>query len=69
MNRLDLPAAAFDRCVSVDMFEHVRNYRTLLARLAGRLRHDGLLFAHIFCRRTRAYPFETDGDDNWTGRH
>lgn len=69
VNRLELSAASFDRCVSIEMFEHVRNYRSLLARIARWLRDDGRLFVHIFCHRTFAYPFETDGDDNWMGRH
>jgi len=59
----------FDRVVSVEMFEHVRNYRELLRRIAGWLRPDGKLFVHIFCHRYLAYPFETQGDDNWMGRY
>ena len=69
VNRLELPASAFDRCVSVEMFEHMRNYATLLARIGGWLRADGRLFVHIFCHRTLLYPFETAGEDNWMGRH
>lgn len=69
VNRLELPLAGFDRCVSVEMFEHMRNYRLLLANIAGWLRDDGKLFVHIFCHRHLMYPFETAGDDNWMGRH
>jgi len=69
VNLLELPAARFDRCVSVEMFEHVRNYQQLLQRIAGWLRPDGALFVHIFAHRTLMYPFETEGDDNWMGRH
>jgi len=69
VNLLELPAARFDRCVSVEMFEHVRNYAQLMARIAGWLRPDGALFVHIFAHRTLMYPFETEGDDNWMGRH
>ena len=68
VNALELDAR-FDRIVSVEMFEHVRNYETLLARIAGWLRDDGRLFVHIFCHRELMYPFETDGDGNWMGRH
>ena len=63
------PAGRFDRVVSVEMFEHVRNYRALLARIGGWLEPHGALFVHVFCHRRFAYPFETDGDDNWMGRH
>ena len=69
VNRLELPASNFDRCVSVEMFEHMRNYATLLGRIGGWLRPGGKLFVHIFCHRTLLYPFETAGDDNGMGRH
>ena len=68
-NQLELPASSFDRCVSVEMFEHMRNYATLLGRIGTWLRPGGKLFVHIFCHRTLAYPFETAGQDNWMGRH
>jgi cyclopropane-fatty-acyl-phospholipid synthase len=59
----------FDRVVSVEMFEHMRNYEKLMAHISRWLRPDGRLFVHIFCHRTLMYPFETEGDDNWMGRH
>ena len=69
VNHLALDAGAFDRVVSVEMFEHLRNYDALFARIAGWLRPGGALFAHVFCHRTLAYPFETQGAGNWLGRH
>ncbi len=69
INALELPHAQFDRCVSVEMFEHVRNHEALMARIAAWLRPKGMLFVHIFVHRQSAYLFETDGDDNWMGRH
>ena len=69
VNHLELPAAAFDRCVSIEMFEHMRNYDTLLARIACWLRPRGKLFVHLFAHRTLMYPFATHGEDNWMGRH
>ncbi len=59
----------FDRVVSVEMFEHLRNYALLFERIAGWLRADGRLFVHIFCHREYAYPFETERDDDWMGRY
>ena len=59
----------FDRVVSVEMFEHMRNYELLLARVASWLQPLGKLFVHIFCHREFAYPFETEGEDNWMGRY
>ncbi len=69
VNTLELAQCSYDRCVSVEMFEHVRNHETLLARIAGWLRPAGRLFVHIFAHRHAAYPFEADGEDNWMGRH
>lgn len=68
MNAFDIDEK-FDRVVSVEMFEHMRNYEELLRRIAGWLRADGKLFVHIFCHREFAYPFETDGEDDWMGRY
>lgn len=59
----------FDRIVSIEMFEHMRNYENLLQKTAQWLRQEGKLFIHIFCHRYLAYPFETDGDDNWMGQY
>jgi len=69
INRLELPEATFDRCVSVEMFEHVRNYEALLARIAGWLKPDAKLFVHIFCHRQVQYSFEVEGEGNWMGRY
>lgn len=60
---------SFDRVVSIEMFEHMRNYEELLRRIAVWLRPGGELFVHIFCHRDLAYPFETEGTGNWMGRH
>ena len=69
MNEFASAANRFDRIVSVEMFEHMRNYERLLERIASWLRPSGKLFVHHFCHRQFAYPFETDGDANWMGRH
>lgn len=69
MNQFAAEPSQFDRVVSVEMFEHMRNYERLLERIASWLRSDGKLFVHHFCHRRFAYPFETDGDANWMGRY
>lgn len=69
VNTLTLASARYDRCVSVEMFEHVRNHEALMARIADWLRPMGRLFVHIFAHRQLAYPFETEGANNWMGRH
>jgi cyclopropane-fatty-acyl-phospholipid synthase len=59
----------FDRVVSVEMFEHMRNYAVLLRRISGWLRPGGKLFVHIFCHRNLMYPFTTEGEYDWMGRY
>jgi cyclopropane-fatty-acyl-phospholipid synthase len=73
-NVLDFPPERkFDRVVSVEMFEHMRNYETLLARVAGWMRPHATLFVHIFTHREFAYPFEVKGAGDtagdWMSRH
>jgi len=63
------PERRFDRVVSVEMFEHVRNYAVLLHRIHDWLLPGGELFVHIFCHRNLAYAFDTRGAANWMGRH
>ena len=59
----------FDRIVSVEMFEHMRNYQTLLGSIGGWLRPAGKLFVHIFCHREMAYTFDTTGHGDWMARY
>jgi cyclopropane-fatty-acyl-phospholipid synthase len=60
---------AFDRVVSVEMFEHMRNYETLLARIASWMAPGATLFVHIFTHRQFAYPFEVRDDSDWMARY
>jgi cyclopropane-fatty-acyl-phospholipid synthase len=69
MNEFAIEPHGFDRVVSVEMFEHMRNYETLLERIASWLKSDGKLFVHHFCHQTLTYPYDTDGDANWMGRY
>jgi cyclopropane-fatty-acyl-phospholipid synthase len=59
----------FDRVVSVEMFEHMRNYETLLRRIAGWLNPGGTLFVHIFTHKTYAYPFEVRDESDWMAKY
>ncbi|HET7505326.1 MAG TPA: cyclopropane-fatty-acyl-phospholipid synthase family protein [Kofleriaceae bacterium] len=63
-----LPAGGFDRVVSIEMFEHMRNYAVLLRRIAGWLAPGGALFVHVFAHRRHAYPFEDAGASDWMAR-
>jgi cyclopropane-fatty-acyl-phospholipid synthase len=59
----------FDRVVSVEMFEHLRNWGTLMQRIHGWLKPAGRLFVHIFCHRKHPYLFEDQGPSDWMSRH
>jgi cyclopropane-fatty-acyl-phospholipid synthase len=69
VNQLSLETNQFDRCVSIEMFEHMRNYDILLERISSWLKTDGKLFVHIFCHREIAYPFEVKGKSDWMSQY
>lgn len=68
VNRFDTDRR-FDRVVCVEMFEHMRNWETLLHHISGWLKPEGKLFVHIFTHRRFAYTFETTDPDDWMGRY
>jgi len=55
----------FDRIMSIEMFEHMKNYERLMSKLAGVLKPGGKLFVHIFSHRQFAFEFEASDPDNW----
>ena len=59
----------FDRVMSVEMFEHMRNHEELLRRISEWLTNEGRLFVHIFCHTSQPYFFEDNGDSDWMARH
>ena len=59
----------FDRVVSVEMFEHMRNWPLLLQNISRWLKPVGKLFIHIFCHRKYAYTYDGNGDNNWMGKY
>lgn len=69
VNDLSFPPEHFDRIVSIEMLEHVRNHASLFERVAGWLAPDGRLFVHVFCHEHVAYPFEDRDDGDWMARH
>lgn len=64
-----VPPRRFQRVVSVEMFEHLSNWRELLARIATWLEADGKLFVHVFAHTHLAYEFAVEGEDDWLARH
>ena len=70
MNVFEAPeAGAYDRVVSVEMFEHMKNYQALMAKVARWLAPGGKLFVHIFTHHTLAYPYEDKGPSDWMTRY
>ena len=68
MNRFDT-VQAFDRVVSVEMFEHMRNWRRLFGRVHGWLKPGGQFFMHVFVHRAVPYAFESRDESDWMSRH
>lgn len=59
----------FDRVVSVEMFEHLRNYKELFKRISGWLKPEGMMFVHVFTHKTLAYTFEVKDESDWMSRY
>ncbi|PBQ30830.1 SAM-dependent methyltransferase [Sphingobacteriaceae bacterium] len=59
----------FDRVVSVEMFEHMRNYEKLMALVASALKPEGKLFVHIFTHKEYAYKFEVIDETDWMSKY
>lgn len=69
----EMPAAAlglgFDRVLSIEMFEHMKNYGRLFAKVCGWLQPQGRLFVHVFAHKLLAYHFEVQGEDDWMSKY
>ena len=59
----------FDRIVSVEMFEHMRNYQKLLSKVSSFLKEDGKLFVHIFTHKDFAYLYKEQDESDWIARY
>jgi cyclopropane-fatty-acyl-phospholipid synthase len=68
MNDLSLEGS-FDRIISIEMFEHMRNYGALLKKLGNHLHNDGKMFVHIFTHRNHPYPYEVRGPSDWMSKY
>ena len=69
MNAFAADPGRYDRVVSVEMFEHMKNYRVLLAKVASWLRPGGRLFVHIFTHRNLSYHFVARDQSDWMSRY
>jgi cyclopropane-fatty-acyl-phospholipid synthase len=59
------PVGVFDRVVSIEMLEHIRNHRELFARTRSWLAPDGAAFVHVFSHSRHEYPYEVSGPGSW----
>lgn len=59
----------FDRIISVEMLEHMKNYQKLFEKLSGFLKPEGLFFIHIFTHKEFAYPFEVRDETDWMAKY
>ncbi len=55
----------FDKVISIEMFEHMRNYESLLSKVSNFLKPNGQLFVHIFCHRFACYLYEAKNESDW----
>ncbi|MFN3199092.1 MAG: SAM-dependent methyltransferase [Bradymonadia bacterium] len=73
MNTFEAPATdhgrGYDRVISIEMFEHMRNWPALMQRISTWLAPGGRLFTHVFCHRDTPYIFEDSGPADWMSRH
>ena len=69
INTFDIAAGSFDRVVSVEMFEHLKNYQLLFRNIARWLKPGGLLFTHIFTHSRLSYHFIARDDSDWMSRY
>lgn len=69
MNDFDIQSESFDRVISIEMFEHMKNYEVLLKKVSTWLRSRGKLFVHIFTHHQLSYHFEPQDDSDWMARY
>ncbi len=63
------PQTSVDRIVSIEMFEHMRNWRALFSRVHDWLTPDGQCLIHVFCHRTLPYVYDDRGLDDWMSHY
>ena len=68
MNKFN-PKTRYDRIVSVEMIEHMRNHRQLFKKINTWLKPGGLFFMHIFVHKTQPYLFEVQDEDDWMSQY
>lgn len=69
INDLELEPKKYDRIISIEMFEHMRNYKLLLEKVSRWLKDDGLLFVHIFTHRELTYYYDVVDETDWMSKY
>ncbi|KXZ45644.1 hypothetical protein GPECTOR_52g44 [Gonium pectorale] len=65
----EAPGEPYDRVVSIEMFEHMKNYKSLLKKVSSWMRPGGKLFVHIFVHRCTPYHFEVQSEEDWMSKY
>ena len=68
INQLEMEIS-FDRIISIEMFEHMRNYYSLFEKISSWLKDDGQMFVHIFCHKDLCYPFDVKDETDWMSKN
>ncbi|KAI3631238.1 hypothetical protein MIR68_010728 [Amoeboaphelidium protococcarum] len=69
VNEFDTSQKQFDRIVSIEMLEHMKNYQQLFTKISSWLKDEGLFFCHIFCHKSWPYHFKVDERHSWMARN
>ena len=63
------PQSQYDRIVSIEMFEHMRNWEKLFQKVSAWLKNDGKFFMHVFTHKEYAYPYEVKDSTDWMAKY
>jgi len=69
VNDLELEENQFDRIISIEMLEHVKNYKVIFQKISHWMKPDGLFFAHVFAHRYGPYHFKVNDDSDWMAKY
>ena len=69
VNQVSFQQETFDRVVSIEMLEHIRNYKEMFEKISSWLKVDGLFFNHIFTHKDKPYLFEVRDESDWMSKY
>jgi cyclopropane-fatty-acyl-phospholipid synthase len=69
VNLVKFSDKSFDRVISIEMLEHIRNYKEMFKKISAWLKTDGLFFNHIFTHKDKPYLFEVRDESDWMSKY